>query len=237
MKPSCQNITSVIKNLQTLLPRVDLAIQKFEPNEGIKAKEEAWKILKPYIFRGIFEEGTYEYLVKALGSEVELRKRVATIETTGKTGNQLKAELEQLEFDSKKVNIGSYVESMLQNSEFKVTQAGEKIFTLRLQVRMLFCDENVHSYADIMAKADELGLGLLPHEIAADLFFNEKTQPKMNSQYTVASNPITDGDRVPSVFDAARDGDGLCLGYYYALPGWEWDPGREFLFRLGKLEI
>jgi hypothetical protein len=237
MKPSCEKLTSAIQKVKTILPRVDLAVNSFEPEDGVLARDEAMKILLSHIFRGLFSKETYQYLVKALGSEVELRKRVATIETTGKTGNQLKAELEQLKLDSKKVNIGSYVEPMLQNSKFKVAQAGEKIFTLRLQVRMLFSDENVHSYADIIAKADELGLGFLPHEIAADLFFNEKTQPKMNDQYTVVSNPISDMNGHLRVFHVFHDHRGLWLSRHWAGPDDGWDPDDGLMFRLRKLEI
>jgi len=150
--------------------------------------------------------------------------------TFGKTGPELTTEIK-----SRKINLYGNSEFMLQSPEFVVAEPGEKIPTVRLQVRALFSDENNHAYSEILARANELGLDFLPHETAADLLLNEETQPKMGEWYRVVSSPITDQSGSPYVFGLGRGGAGLGLYGYWAKPDSEWGPGSGLMFRLPQV--
>ena len=49
-------------------------------------------------------------------------------------------------------------------------------------------------------------------------------------------NQIADSHGYPFVFSLARDGDGLWLSDYWALPDDEWRPDDGFVFSLRKSE-
>jgi len=157
-------------------------------------------------------------------------------ETTGKTGSQLAVELKNTKFDNANINLYSGAEFMFNSSEFKVAKAGEKIPTVRLQVRALFTDENSHTYAEILVRANQLGLDFLPHETAADLILNEETQPKLGDWFRVVSEPIAGQGGYPNVFSLERRADGLYLYSPWAGPTHEWRADYELLFGLRKLE-
>jgi hypothetical protein len=98
MKYSCENLTSAIRKLKTLLPRVDLAIRSFEVRDGVVAKDEVLEIFQQYRLRILFNRETYCYLVSVFGSEEKINEALANIEAKGKSGSQLKAELESYIF-------------------------------------------------------------------------------------------------------------------------------------------
>ena len=149
--------------------------------------------------------------------------------TEGKTGLQKQSELEV-----KEIKISEFSKSMLQSPEFIVAKAGEKITTVRLKVRDLFSDENSHTYSEIVSRANELDLDLLPHETAADMLLSddEKNQPRMDEWFTVVSEKITGRDGSPNVFSLHRDGGGLWLYGLWTYSTDEWDPGDGLILGL-----
>jgi hypothetical protein len=237
MKPSCENLTSAIQELKILRQRVGFAINSLNPRDGQVVKDESNKILEPYLFRSLFKKETYEYLIKVLRSETELKARTARIETIGKTGEQILTELMQVELDSKKIIFWGNSKFMFLSPEFQPVKAGVIISTVRLQVRALFSDENSHTYAEILTRAAELGLDFLPHEAAADILSTEKTLPRMGEWYIVVSAPIVGRFRDPLVFSTQYHLDtGLVLSSDRTSPDLEWDANGEFVFGLRKLE-
>jgi hypothetical protein len=227
-------MTSVIHDLQTFQKRVDFATSSFKPEDGVRAKEEAIKTLEPYLFRSLFRKETYDFLIRAFGSEKELKKNTVYFTTTGKSGNQLKNELQRAESGIVKVNMFNNVELMLQSSEFQSSKADERIIALRLSVRTLFSNKNDHTYAEILARAKELGLDFLPHETAADLLLDKETQPKLNEEYRIFSKPISDRGGRPRVFFLGRHSIGPWLNYNRADLSGNWCLDNELMFRLSK---
>ncbi len=201
-----------------------------QPDEISWSQDQINQNTKAYIgplFPGIFQQlANIEHIYTQFPEGKISRNEV---ETTGKAGPQLETELEN-------ISVHFYDDSkfMLQSSKFIVTEAGEKISTIKLQVRALFSDERSHAYSEILTQAFELGLDLLPHETAADLLLDEKTQPEMGEWYRVVSKPIAGRRGHPLVFDLGRDDDGLWLSCYRAKPVLEWRPDRELLFALRK---
>jgi hypothetical protein len=236
MKQSCEKLTSIIQDLQTLQKRVDSATNSFDSEKGLLAKDEAMKTLEPYRLRSLFKKESFDYFVKVFDGEKELKEKIVHFTTTGKSGNQLKSELEQAEFNSQKVHIFNDAGFMLQSPEFQAVKANEKIPTIRLQVRELFSDENDHTYAEILARSSELGLGFLPHEAAADLLLDEKTQPRMNENHRIISEPILTRSDSPYVFCLEHHDNRLWFDVYWAYATYGSGSDAEFVFRLGKSE-
>ncbi len=186
---------------------------------------------KSYI--GPLSSGIFQYKLEHIYTvfpETEISR--GKFETTGKTGSQLKAELE-----NNQVNMFNTGKFMLGSSEFVVSPAGEKISTVRLKVRDLFSDKKSHAYSEILSRANELGLDSLPHETAADLLLSddEKNKPNLGEWFRVVSKTITDRDGDPSVFSLTRFGVGLWLSNFWADPADEWSPDRELMFRLRQV--
>jgi hypothetical protein len=227
MKSSCENLTSAIQNLQTLQRRVDLAIRSFEPKDGVLAKVEAQKIFEQYLFSRLFKKEAYDYFTRVLGGEEGLKKRVGDFKTTGKTGSQLK-----VEFSKKKLSVYPTAADMLGSKEFEVVKPGEKIFTLRIEVRTLFSDHQTHTYAEILARADKLGLEFLPHETVADLLMNKELPSKTAERLRVVSKPIRDRDGRPALFNVS---DSSLRGEQWARPGDKWAPGYGLILRLRRV--
>jgi hypothetical protein len=226
-KYSCKNLTSAIQNLQTLLPRVDLAINSFMPEDGVLAKDEASKIIEQHLYPSLLKKEAYDHLVKVLGSEVfggteELKNRIALIETTGKTGRQLAEE---------NVFLSNQSKNMCQSNEFAVVEANHLIPTVRLQVRMLFSGKYFHQFSEIITKVNELGLYYLPHEVAVDLLSKKETQPKSDESLWSFMKPIHNGEFGPCVFGADCN-RGLRIDPY--MVGGNWGAEREIIFGFRK---
>lgn len=141
--------------------------------------------------------------------------------------------------ESLKVQLGDYAKDMAQKIGSKEHPAirGKEIFTLvRLKVRDLFQDEEVHTTREIFEKADELGLALCPPETGLIKRLQDTNQA-MGNWYRIAMEPIADRSGGPGVFDLARHGRGLWLSNGIATPGSRWRPGDGFVFRLRKQDL
>lgn len=211
-----------------------LIIFECQPSQFAKSQEDVEKNAKAgaetkvYIgkmYPGIFTQ--ISNLEHIYTSFPEGKVSRGEFETTGKSGNQIKTEL-----NAKQINLSNISEFMLQSPEFEVAEAGETLPTVRVQVRALCSDENSHTYAEILARAKKLGLDFLPHETAADLLLNEQNQPKMGEWFGVVSKPFTAQGGSPRVFDLSRRDDGLWLSDGWADPDGGWSSGTGFIFGL-----
>lgn len=213
-------------------PKIDASIvMECTPQEIAWSQNEINESTKTYVgllFPGIFTQlGHLEHLYTAF-PEDEIRR--GENETTGETGAQSKIELED-----KGIHLDEDTEFMQQSPEFIFSPSGEKIPTVRLKVRDLFSDEKNHTYSQVIARANELGLDFLPHETASSLLLKEETQPKLGELFTIVTQPIAVRDGNPHLFDLGRVGGGLWLGSSWARPEDEWIPGHEFVFRLSQV--
>lgn len=146
-----------------------------------------------------------------------------TITTTGK--KITKADLEK-----KGYKVSDWADDLLQKVKFSTKK--EKIDLVVLKVSDLGFTTRTR-YADIIAKAKEMGYDLCPPEVGPLLRIQYKDQPS-NEWITIAMEPIAGRGGDPGVFTLARFGDGLWLGRSWAGPDDEWRPDDEFAFRLRK---
>jgi hypothetical protein len=238
MKQSCEKLTSVIQTLQLLQKRVDFAVSSFKPEDGVLAKDEAIKILEPHLFRSFFKKETFDYLSNAFGGEEELRKNFVIFETTGKTGSEIVTELKNTMVHDVHFELASSAEFMFNSPEFKVTKSGEITPTIRFEVGTLFSDLRVHTYSEIIARANELGLEFLPHETAVDLFLAEEARPKERDyKYGVFSKPIMYYGASLRIFAVMLEEGESVLNDYQADPHTRWYAPNELVFGLRKSEV
>ena len=175
---------------------------------------------------GIFEKlpDNIEHIYTSF-PERKVRREKAEI--GGKTSKQLQSEMEQAG-----IKTSSYAEDMLKNSDFTTLKNPEEINLILLAVADLGL--NGHPTTDeIYARAEELGFELCPAELGPHYRLQNTDQPLGDWRY-VGMKQITDADGHPGVFELVRDGDGLWLDDYWAVPDDRWGPGRQFLFRLRK---
>jgi hypothetical protein len=282
-KYSCKNLTSAILDLQTLLPRVDLAINSFKPEDGVLAKDEAFEIFQQYLLRIFFDRETYEYLLSVFGSEERIKEALANIETKGKSGSQLKVELEsydfrmafkkeaydhfmkvlgseeelrrrvvsiettgktgeQLEIELKEQGVKLQYDAglMFRSKDFQVAEAGDVFMVVKIEVGLLIPDGKNHDAGEVIVRASELGLGVLPHEIAADVFLHEKNWLKEKESYVIHSEPIRNRNGYDSIFSVSTadvgDYEGLSIGTQRATPIRRVGVNNGYMFAVRKLE-
>jgi hypothetical protein len=227
-KYSCENLTSAIRKLKTLLPRVDSAINLFKPEDGVLARDEAMKILEQNLFRSLFEKETYDYLIRVLGSKEKLRERITFFETTGKSGKKLKAEL-----DAKEIALCGASPILLESADFETVRAGKRIPTIRLSISELMSSRKTTTYAKVAARAIAQGFAFVPQETGPALLLGQDGKPKTNEWFTAMSKPIT-GVNSPAVFIFGyNEEEG---GFYlndYGISDWlDWDADDELIFAL-----
>jgi hypothetical protein len=226
-KFDCQNLTSAIFTLRSLQQRVDLATKSFIPQDGVLAKEKASQILSPLCIRSLFEEHGYHYFMNIFDRE-RLKERISYLETTGMYGYQQLDELKTIDND-----VSKSLEFMLRNPEFKVVPRGSKIPMIRLKLMNLFRDERRHTIKEIFDRAKELGLSLLPHEIAVDLMFDKTFDSAgSNKSIYIGSKPITGKYARPRIFMIDRSTSKPFLFHAMADPTTYREYGDEFIFGL-----
>jgi hypothetical protein len=228
---TCKNLTSSIQNLQTLLPRVDLAMNSFEPEDGVLARDEAMKILEPHMRFSFFSKETYRFLLEVLGSREELKKRIGVVETMGVSGKSLRAKLKE-----KKIMTEKGAEFLLKSPEFEKAEPGKKIITIRLTHDELCHDLEEINWKIIYSRASELGFGFLPHETAANLLLNDKKQLEIDNDTTIASKPMKNEDKDPSVFKVMDCSNGLLLYGAWLSPLERMSWSQSIIFSIPDLE-
>lgn len=240
-------------------PRIEEIRKKRNPKEDApivldcKPEEIAWssedinRKTKAYIgkldektFNLIQERGIEQVYTSFSGGKIDIEKdfeaegiTLAEFEQKAQGRNQ------NIKDESLKIKIYDYAKDMAQKIGTPEHPAlkGREIFTLvRLKVRDLFQDEQVHTINEIFAKARELGLELCPPEVGLIKRLKDTNQP-MSNWYYIAMEPITDRSRDPYVFTLERRGGGLWLGRGIADPGRGWPPGGGFVFRLRKQNL
>ncbi len=85
----------------------------------------------------------------------------------------------------------------------------------------------------IYARAQELGLDLVPAEVGPELRLVYSDQP-MNEWVLMGMEPIAVSGGNPRVFRVGRYEDGIWLYTNYGRPGFEWDPDNRWVFARRK---
>jgi hypothetical protein len=212
-------------------PKEDVPIVlECQPSEIAWSRDEIRDKTKSYIgplFAGIFETDIEHIYTKF--PETPIRK--FGLEIGGRTAKELEQQL-----GDNKIKLTDYSQDMLRSQDFTTLKNREQIDLVRLKVRDLFSDENMHTTDEIYRKAEEFGLELCPAEVGPDLRLKYMDQP-MNEWLYIAMKQITDRHGYPRVFCLVRYADGTWLRSYWAAPGSLWYPGYEFVFRLSKRDL
>jgi hypothetical protein len=175
---TCENLTAAVKELRTLKSRVDLALDKFEPNDGMAGMKDAIGLIEIYrnrVLTDLLKPEVYDFLVESVGGEEELYSRFRTFTTTGMSNVDV---MLQLEAEGVKITDGAH--GILMNYGHGRTKPNLKVPTLLLKVKELFPTDKDYSLAyltrlgNIYQRANEFGLGYLPQEISADLLLSNK---------------------------------------------------------------
>ena len=145
----------------------------------------------------------------------------------GKNKKELKKELVR-----RNIQVTSYATSMIDSKDFTVQEGSEKLELVRLTVKDLGFP-NGATTQEIFDKAKTFGLDLCPAEVGPQLRLQYEDQPLGEWLY-IAMKQITDSGGGPLVFCLVRDGDGLWLDVYWALPDYRWYPEYGFVFCLRK---
>ena len=176
--------------------------------------------LEPGIFQKLPEGLEHVYI-----SFPEKKIRRENVEIGGKTKEQLIAEME-----AEHINISDHAKSMMENKDFVPGKNREEATLIRLTVANLGFKTSA-TINQIYERAQTLGLELCPPDTGPNYQLKYKDQP-LNEWVRIGMKQIVGSDGRPRVFGLGRGGDGLWLDSAWTLPGSEWDPAYEFVFRL-----
>lgn len=121
---------------------------------------------------------------------------------------------------------------MLSKSEFAVAGKFTEVDLVVVSGRDLGFEANMR-YAQICARAKELGLELCPAEVGPQLRLQHLDQPN-GEQVVIAMEAICDSYGYLNVFCLEHDDSGRWLVAYYGNPGSIWYPDSEFVFVLPR---
>ena len=173
--------------------------------------------LEPGIFDKVAQLPGIEHLYTNF-PEGKINRSELTI--GGKTVDQLRAEMKERDIN--------YTDDMLK--KMPTLPNPEQATLIRLKVGDLGFTSSPTT-DDVYARAAELGLELCPAEVGPHQRLQDTEQP-LGNWYRIAMEQIAGRHGYPSVFDLARDGDGLWLDSDWVGPDGRWHLGIEFVFRL-----
>ncbi len=183
------------------------------------------------LIHGIFDKIQEHNIEHIYTSFPEGKIRKEQIEIGGKDAETLIKEMRE-----KKININDYAMDMLKSKDFKVIKETESEILFRLKVGDLGFPQGKYPTIDEIYKhIEELGLELCPPETGPHYMLQYTNRP-MGEWFRIGMKQIADRDGDPNVFYLGRLGDGLWLGGGWEDPGYRWNPGAGFVFRLRKLK-
>ncbi|MBI2552737.1 hypothetical protein HYW17_05560 [Candidatus Uhrbacteria bacterium] len=196
------------------------------PDQIAWSKEEVNANTKAYVgplFPNIFK--TYSHLEHIYTSFPAERIRREQIVIGGRTVKQIEAEFKQAG-----MQINPYAKAMMEHPDFTTLKKAEQADLVRLTVKDLGFSQGATTQ-EIYDKAQALGLELCPTEVGPHYRLSYTDQP-MREWVVIGMKQITDPNGYPSVFDVARNEDGLWLRRNWAKPESRWYPVNRFVFRL-----
>lgn len=163
-------------------------MRNFNPDRGVLARAEADETIDFWTLKYLFDWGAFEYFEEMLGGKERLKERISVFRTTGDDGptcvsHFLENKIRVLQDPSEP---RSKVGRMLESDEFEAASPNEKIFTICLSAGELLPNvprTDSTTYGEVLKRAEELGLGFLPHEAAVDLLVENKLPKPINDEY------------------------------------------------------
>lgn len=133
---------------------------------------------------------------------------------------------------SAKCKVSDYANDLLGKPAFTLASEPTEVDLVVRSVKELGFEGNA-TYAQICAKAVELGLELCPAEVGPALRLAYNDQPR-DEWLRIAMEAITGSGGDRRIFDVGHDGDGLWLDWNGGHPGSVWDPDFRFVFVLPR---
>lgn len=223
----CEKITSVIFSLEELTPRVDLAINKFEPEDGVVAMEEASKLLGPFSIAGRIGRGSYDFLVSKIGGVEALRQRTVVLETGGMTHERI---LQGLANHNILSYVQGFIRQIIQSDEFKFhLNFPIKMQLIRLKQSELGLDEN-SSPDEVYDKMKGFGLRFCPPEAVLSLLVNNINMAESKSYCRATMEPMNMGDKFPEIINIGAPDLGASVSGGWFKTNDKWEVGSGLIF-------
>jgi hypothetical protein len=234
----CQNLTSSIMKLSGAKARVDLAINKSEPFDGVDAMKKADVMLEEYdlLLRVGYEK--YKILAEIFqGKEGTLKTEIFKVTIGGMNADETMQALR----DKSVVMFGgldrTLMENMSANTEARNMQSRSprEIEVVRVQVTNLDCEE--HGYyvklKDIRQKIQEAGLLYCPPDVTPSILIREEIKLRPNGgKYVILTENLTDQRGDPLSFILQQNGNKPYLLPSGATSTTSFDKYLEMLFCL-----
>jgi hypothetical protein len=201
----CQNLTSSIAKLSGLKARVDLALNKFEPGDGLKAKGEISLELSRSDLLVSLGYVNFKYLVDRLGSVEELEKRVSFVELGNLTYDGLRTALAE-----NKTHLTSRAADMLGRICWSAESRNhdgypDRIRTIRLSPEDVGANKAAEASVDLFYYvASNYCLKMCPPISAAYVLLQQNWQIDASSEFYIAMDMIPDQSFDLSVFGIRR---------------------------------
>src|SRR3989339_501234 len=144
-----------------------------------------------------------------------------TIETGGKSKDELKTELEE-----KGRKIGVLANQLLDGEDFKTSESKERVDFVRPSVKDLGFEDTA-TLEEVCERAEGFGLELCHAEDAPHL----RSQYDGDESMVVAMKKLAGPDDSLNVFSLFGSGGELWLGTNSAHPGIRWNADDRFVFR------
>ncbi len=152
-------------------------------------------------------------------------------QSTDMVGGSTKEEL-KVELQRKNINVGGYVNAIVDHVNFTTTERSELMNLGRLKVRQLGIQKDYPTTKEIFARIKWFGGELCPPEAGPYYRLQHNDQPNGEYWY-LAMEPITDLDARPMVFWMFRNAvNGSWLYDSIARPEEWWNPWVSFIFRI-----
>ena len=159
---------------------------------------------------------------------LESKVRLDTIIIGGKTPQSILKEYR------KRIRATEYAnKSMMRGAGFITLTVPMQIDIVIVQVQDLAIQKEYPTVEEIYARAQELGLGLLPAEAAPHYRLQYMDQP-LGETLFAGMEPIVGSDGGPNVFGLAHDRRGLWLFGTWVLPSTRRRPEDKFMFGLSE---
>lgn len=214
-------------------PIVDISIVfECEPSQIAQNPEEINEHTKAYLGElkpGIFDQIRRFNLDHVYTSFPEGRIRLETVKIGGKTSEELQREL-----SAAGIYVEKNAESMMRSEDITTLHAVEELDIVRLRVADLAGTNYKSLIHIIFGRAEELGLGLCPAEVAPNYILQHKDSFG-DAALTIASRPIVkaDGRRVKGFFKVGHQGARSWVRSTDADSYRVWDQDDELVFSLG----
>jgi hypothetical protein len=188
---TCENLTKIIRDLANMKPGLDLALSRFEPEDGLvikrrinETKQSAESMINAD--RHGLDLDFYLSVLERIGSIEELEKRFVTVEIGGKSTEEIFDDLDYGFVLVYPPSVGAIRNFLGMDQDFDERRKKKQLVeTVRLSTEELGL--KIMHFKDLCEEAEKLGLALCPPEVAFPLRIADRVTQPDNTEYHIAS--------------------------------------------------